>query len=169
MQSRDEVSTPVRGTDEHWTYEIVRRRSDDVVVAAAIFKPNAPGDFSLSLGGFGDRQMLKACCAYLGERILLGVTPLHVHAIEVFGGARFSRTVARWPRDDVAVTAVPARRGRGSNEDPSWPAMLICRRSGRPLAELQAFRREPSAERVVDLLVRGASVVEDAGGTTGAP
>jgi hypothetical protein len=144
-----------------WFRELVQARSDDVVVAAALFKPNAPGNFDLSPSGFGDRQLLKACCAYLGERIVLGVTPVHVHAVELLFGGRVARTITRWPRDDLSITRVSARRGRHEKRSQSWPAFVVTLRSGRPLAELQAVNFDDDAVSVVDLLGSGRSILTD--------
>ena len=49
------------GAGTSWSRELVQARADDVVLAAALFKPNAAGSRELTLGaGFGQRQLLKA-------------------------------------------------------------------------------------------------------------
>jgi len=145
-----------------WARETVQRWADDVVLAAAVFKPNAAGNHDLSPSGFGDRQILKACCAYLGERVILGVTPLHVHAVDLALGGHLARTVGRWGRDELLIAPVAAKRTRVRN-DPNWPAIVVCFRSGRPIAELQVLRHDEEAERVVELLL-GTTCRRDATG-----
>ena len=77
----------VRRAGPSWSRELVQARAEDVVLAAGLFKPNAPGSHEFTTStGFGHRQILKARGAYLGERIVLGITPLHVHALAVFFG-----------------------------------------------------------------------------------
>lgn len=149
----------VRSTDRAWSagwsrvQGLVQARADDVVLAAAIFKPNAAGWHELaSATGFGQRQLLKARGAYLGERVVLGVTPLHLHALAVFCGCRMSRAVGRWSRGEVVATAVCAMT---DHIEPLWPALLISRRDGRDIAELQVLRRDDHAWRVLALLLRG--------------
>ena len=90
-----------------WIRELVQSRAEDVVVAAALFKPNAAGSYEFTTSsGFGQRQILKADGSYFGERVVLGVTPLHLHALLVFFGGRLSRSVVCWPRSDISVALV---------------------------------------------------------------
>ena len=145
---------------DSWSREAVQRRADDVVVAAALFKPNAPGNFDVSPAGFGDRQLLKARGAYLGERVLLGVTPLDVYALVVFANGRIRHLVARWARDKIVVSRVPAKRHRHEPRDPTWPALVVSS-YGRALAELQAVERTTESERLVDLLCAGCSLLPE--------
>lgn len=152
--------------NESVTREVVQRRAEDVVLAAALFKPNAPGNFDVSPAGFGDRQLLKARGAYLGERVLLGVTPLDVYALVVFANGRIRHLVARWARDDIVVSRVPAKRHRREPRDPTWPALVVSS-YGRALAELQAVDRTVDAERLVDLLCDGCSLLEGYRNTAG--
>jgi hypothetical protein len=144
-----------------WACETVQRHADDVVLAAGMFKPNAPGRFCLSPSGFGDRQLLTARGAVLGERLLLGVTPLDLYAIDLILGGRLGRLVARWSRDDLVVQMVAAKRGRRDAADPLWPALLISLRTGIPSAEVQVVERDSDSERLVALLLTGRSIFED--------
>jgi hypothetical protein len=131
---------------------LVQARADDVVLAAGLFKPNAAGSHELTNGGgFGQRQLLKARGAYLAERVVLGVTPLHVHALAVFFGGRVARAAGCWPRSDLIAVAVDAI---GDRVDPVWPALLLAGRHGREIAELQVLRRDESAWSVLALLLR---------------
>jgi hypothetical protein len=159
-RSRDHVVAPDPQRLERWAREAVQRHADDVVLTAALFKPNAPGSFDVSPAGFGDRQLLKARGAYLGERILLGATPLDVYALVVFANGRIRHLVARWPRAGIVVSRVSAKRHRHEPRDPTWPALLITS-YGRTLAELQAIDRTDAAERLVDLLCAGCSLLPD--------
>ena len=143
-----------------WAREVVQRQADDVVLLAGLFKPNAPGNFDFSPSGIGDRQLLKSRGVYLGERILLGITPLHLYAIELVAGGRLQCVVGRWQREDLVPTTVLAQRGRTEIHDPHWPAVLVTRRRGRPLAELQVVDRDRETGRLLDLLLSGRSIVD---------
>ena len=138
-------------TRTSWARALVQRRADDVVLAAAPFKPNAVGscEFSSS-AGFGQRQILKARGAYLGGRVLLGVTPLHVHALVLFLGHRAARAVACWPRTELEVAPIGAL---GNTVDLAWPALLLADRYGNVLAELQVMQRDDETWRVLALLL----------------
>jgi hypothetical protein len=142
-----------------WACETVQRHADDVVLAAARCKPNAPGGFELSPSGFGTRQLLKARGAYLGERVLLGLTPLHLYAVELLVGGRIRRVVARSARADLAVEIVAANRSRRETGDQRRPALLISRRDGWPFAEVQVVEPDADSERLVALLLSGSSIV----------
>ena len=133
-----------------WARAVVQRHADDVVVAAARFKPNAAGRFDLSPAGFGQRAILKSQGAYLAERLLVGVTPLHVHVVRLVFGGRLARPAERWERDEIDVVPVPSH---GRELDPVGLALRVARRTGRPLAELQPLHRDRETERVVDLLL----------------
>lgn len=135
-----------------WPRELVQVRADDVVHAAALFKPNAAGSHELTPGaGFGHRQLLKASGAYLGERIALGATALHVHALALMFGGRASRSVACWPRDEVRAELVAAR---GAAIDNTWPALRLSDRQRRSLVELQALDCDDDAWELLTLLLR---------------
>lgn len=141
-----------RGDGRSWSRELVQARADDVVLAAARFKPNAAGSRELTVGaGFGQRQLLKARGAYLGERIVVGVTPLHVYALSLVFGGRSSRLVARWPRAELRPEPVCAL---GNARDALWPAVLVMDRYRRCLAELQPLVHDDEAWRVLTLLLR---------------
>jgi hypothetical protein len=138
-----------------WAREIVQTRADDVVLAAAPFKPNAVGSHELTVGaGFGQRQLLKARGVYLGERIVVGVTPLHVHVLALLFGGRASRLVAQWPREELRSEPV---RALGNAADAPWPAVLLADRHGRGLAELRASEHDDEAWEVLILLLRGGA------------
>jgi hypothetical protein len=146
-----DTSTPSR-LHPLWARELVQPRADDVVLAAALFKPNAVGAHELtSVTGLGHRQLLKARGAYLGERIVLGVTALHVHAIALFLGNRIGRSVGCWPRAELCAAPVSAL---GDTVEPVWPALLLTDHCRRSLAELQVLRRGDDAWRVLAMLLR---------------
>jgi hypothetical protein len=135
-----------------WQREVVQARAEDVVLAASLFKPNAVGSHELTVGaGFGQRQLLKARGAYLGERIVLGVTPLHVYALSLLFGGRVSRLVACWPRAELLAEPVCALCNA---QDVLWPALLLTDRYHRCLAELQTLDHDDEAWRVLALLLR---------------
>ena len=64
--------------------EIAQPMCLDPVVAASVFKPNAPGRWELaSLAALSDRQLLKGSGRYFAERALVAVTTLEVLVIDV--------------------------------------------------------------------------------------
>jgi hypothetical protein len=133
-----------------WVRELIQQRVDDVVLAAACCKPNAPGPGELAgFAALGARQMLKARGTFLAERVALGATPLHVHAFALFFGRRIARPVACWPRGDVYTTPI---RALGGTPDPDWPALLLTDASGKPRAELQILERDADAHELLVLL-----------------
>ena len=99
--------------------------------------------------------MLKARGAYLGERIVLGITPLHVHALTLFLGCRASRAVACWPRVDLRAEAISPN---DTTTELPWPAVLLTNRFGKPLAELQVLQHDDDAWDLLTLLLRCSSV-----------
>jgi len=132
--------------------QLVQRHADDVVLAAALCKPNAPGSHELaSFAALGARQLLKARGAYLGARVALGVTALHVHALALCVGHRFVRVVGCWPRVEVYTTPICAL---GDTVDPVWPALLLTDARGKPHAELQVLERDDDAWELLVLLTR---------------
>jgi hypothetical protein len=145
----------VRPAGSSWSRELVQARAEDVVLAAALFKPNAAGSHEFTTStGFGQRQILKARGAYLGERIVLGVTPLHVHALAVFLGHRASRAIACWPRVEVCIEPVAPN---GNAVNPLWPALLVTNRYRKALAELQVLHSDDDAWHLFTLLLRPSS------------
>ena len=139
---------------EAWVRELAQQHAEDVVIAASLFKPNAPGSSELSWSGLKPRQMMKARGIYLGERTILAITPLDVYAVEILFGGRIQRTIRRWARSDLVVSTVTTR---GRPAGPRWPALLIANRNGRQLAEVQALTRDDEAEQVARLLLVGRS------------
>jgi hypothetical protein len=130
--------------------ELAQRHAEDVVYAAARFKPNAAGNHELSWGGFGRRQILKADGAYLAERVVLAVTPLHVCVIELACFGRVERLIRRWPRASVTASLTVAH---GRTRDLGWPALRIATHGGRTLADVQALRHDRGSELVAELLL----------------
>jgi hypothetical protein len=139
---------------EDWARELAQQHAEDVVIAASLFKPNAPGSSELSWSGLKPRQMMKARGTYLGERTILAITALDVYAVEISFGGRIERTIRRWARSDLLVSTVTTR---GRPAGPRWPAILIANRNGRQLAEVQALTRDDEAEHVARLLLAGRS------------
>lgn len=135
-----------------WPQDLAQAVAQDVVLAAARFKPNAAGYHEFALGaGFGHRQLLKARGTYLGERVILGATALHLHALVLCFGGRLAREVGCWRRAEVSAHLIPARDRIG---DESRPALLLCDRDRRGLAELQALPFGEDAWELLTLLVR---------------
>jgi hypothetical protein len=139
---------------ENWARELAQQHAEDVVIAASLFKPNAPGSSELSWSGLKPRQVMKARGTYLGERTILAITALDVYAVEISFGGWIERTIRRWARSDLLVSTVTTR---GRPAGPRWPAILIANRNGRQLAEVQALTRDDEAEHVTRLLLAGRS------------
>jgi hypothetical protein len=152
---RRQVDLPESRT---WAVEIAQQHADDVVLTAALFKPNAAGNWELSWSGWKSRQIMKARGTYLGERVVLAFTPLDVYAVELLFWGRLHRTICRWSRSELFVSMVVTR---GREPDPRWPALLIASRRGRLLAEVQALIRDNDAERVGKLLLAGNRALRD--------
>jgi hypothetical protein len=148
MQPVSETSRVV-DADVHMR-DLAQRHADDVVYAAARFKPNAAGNHELSWGGFGQRQLLKASGSYLAERVVLAITPLDVYAIELCFLGRVQRVVRQWSRAAITVSAVAAH-GRAAD---SGSALRIENRRGRTLAEVQPLRQDAETTRLTELLLR---------------
>jgi len=152
MRRTDALAFPdhaLRHADS-WMRELAQRHADDVVLAAALFKPNAVGNHELSWGGFGQRQLLKARGAYLAERTVLAVTPLEVVAVALSFGDRVERKVRCWRRGAMSVACVVAH---GRAWDVAWPAVLITNRSGRMAAEVQPLHADAESGGVTALLL----------------
>jgi hypothetical protein len=129
----------------------VQSHAVDVVYAAALFKPNAAGRNEFAgMAGFGHRQLLKARGAFLAERVLIGLTPLHIHALAVHFAGHALREVGCWRRGELFATAVPAV---GDTALPPWPALLLTNRRGDEIAELQVAIRNDDAWTVLTQLV----------------
>ena len=141
---------PVEPPPGSWVQELVQAHADDVVLAAALCKPNAPGSHELgSFEALGRRQLLKARGVYLAETVALGITPLHVHALGLFLGRRIVREVGRWPRAEVYTTPVDAQ---GDTGDPLWPAFLLTDAYGKPHAELRLVERHDDSWELLAML-----------------
>jgi hypothetical protein len=137
---------------ETWARELAQQHADDVVLAASLFKPNAGGTSGLSWAGLRARQVMKGRGIYLGERVVLAITPLDVYAVETLFGGRMHRTIRRWSRSDLFVSTVTTR---GRPASPRWPALLVATREGRQLADVQALHHDDEAEHVGQLLLAG--------------
>ncbi len=137
---------------ETWARELAQQHAADVVIAASLFKPNAPGNSELSWSGLQARQVMKARGTYLGERTILAITPLDVYAVEILFRGWIRRTIRRWARSDLFVSTITTR---GRPPSSRWPALLIASREGRQRAEVQALNRDDEAERVGQLLLTG--------------
>jgi hypothetical protein len=101
--------------------------------------------------------LLKARRAYVGEKVVLAVTPLDVLVVELLLGGRIHRVVRRWARHEMLVVVVPAV---GRDADPAWPAVWIARASRTMGAELRPRHHDAASRRVLDLILSGTSVVE---------
>jgi hypothetical protein len=128
--------------------ELAQPRCVDVVVAAARFKPNAAGSFELaSLRAVKDRQLLKADAAYLAERILIAVTPLHVFAFALGPISWARRNGIAWSRSELVVRSTPVK-----GDATTASAFLMTDRTGCPRLELASLSDDPDTMRVLDLL-----------------
>ena len=79
---------------EAWARELAQQHAEDVVIAASLFKPNAPGSSELSWSGLKPRQMMKARGIYLGERTISSCRPSPREAGQpVRDGRRFSSRI----------------------------------------------------------------------------
>jgi len=138
--------------------ELVQSRAQDVVVAASLFKPNAAGSYEFTTAaGFGHRQILKADGSYFGERVILGITPLAMHALVVFFGGRVSRVVACWPRSEISAAVVPAR---GQASEASHTALLLRNRARNRKVELQALYDDEDTLVLIRLLLACHSSID---------
>jgi len=135
-----------------WPRELLQARAADVVLAAALCKPNALGSHELtSATGFGQRQILKARGVYLAERVVLGVTPLHVLALEPHFGHRAARSLGCWPRGSVRALPTDAV---GDRAEPAWPAIILADDHWKLLAELQVIECDDDAWRLLAMLLQ---------------
>ena len=124
----------------------------DVVLAAAVFQPNALGRSELgSLRGLQHRQLLKGEARYLGERLLVGVTPLEV-CITVLWWRRVPSPWARWrwPRAEVLCSPV---RTWGTDLRSGVAAVRLERADGRPIADVRPVEVGGESDEVIHLLL----------------
>jgi hypothetical protein len=133
--------------------EIAQQFCDDVVFAAAWFKPNAPGRWELSsFRALGERQLLKSRAAYFAERILVAVTPLQVVAIAMDMTAIFRNRFRVWPRDELAVQLIPSRV---DPRVPSGDAVRLSRGNWFPRLEIAPLVDDRESWAVLDQLFGG--------------
>jgi hypothetical protein len=130
--------------------ELAQRYAADVVLAAAVFRPNAEGLFEFGPRGFGTRQLLKARGVYAAERVVIAVTPLDVHAIAVLFRGRVRRPVWTAPRSQLVGYVVPA-----VGTSAAGSAFVLTLRHGRELAELLPCGCDEESARVHAMLVTG--------------
>ncbi len=87
--------------------------ADDEVLVAGLFMPNAAGRGELSsLTGLRQRQSMKCRRGYLGERVMLALTALHLYVVPPmigwpFVGHHYLVDVVRLDRADVRAVEVP--------------------------------------------------------------
>jgi hypothetical protein len=133
--------------------EVAQQFCDDVVFAAAWFKPNAPGRWELSsFSALGERQLLKSRAAYFAERILVAVTPVEVVAIAMDLTAVFRNRLRVWTREELAVQLIPSRVDR---HDPSGDAIRLSRGGWFPRIEIAPIVDDPESWAVLDQLFGG--------------
>jgi len=120
-----------------WPRELLQARAADVVFTSAT--------------GFGQRQILKARGVYLAERVVLGVTPLHVLALEPHFGHRAARSLGCWPRGSVRALPTDAV---GDRAEPAWPAIILADDHWKLLAELQVIECDDDAWRLLAMLLQ---------------
>jgi hypothetical protein len=133
--------------------EVAQPFCDDVVVAAAWFRPNAPGRWELSsFSALGERQLLKSRAAYFAERILVAVTPVEVVAIAMDATAIFRNRLRVWPRSELAVQLIPSRVDRHA---PAGDAVQLSRRGWFPHLEVAPMADDRESWAVLDQLFGG--------------
>ncbi len=133
--------------------EVAQPFCDDEVVAAAWFRPNAPGRWELSsFRALGERQLLKSRAAYFAERILVAVTPVEVVAIAMDATAIFRNRLRVWPRCELAVQLIPSRVDRHT---PAGDAVQLSRRGWFPHLEVAPITDDPESWAVIDQLFGG--------------
>jgi hypothetical protein len=121
---------------------------DDLVLAAAYFKPNAPGRWEISsLRALSSRQLLKSEASYLAERVLLAVTTVEVVAI--VRRRFFPPHVVSWSRARLWVEPVTLRLGR---LEPGRAALRLTDDGSSPRLELATLVDDEATRRVLDLL-----------------
>jgi hypothetical protein len=153
MAGSGEVEVRSPATD--WARPFAQERLDDEVVAAGLFAPNAPGrcEFS-SLDAFGQRQILKSQGRHHGERIVVALTALHIHALSLSMTGRVLENLT-WDRSTARVVAMPARPGVIApgpavfvGSPTCFPAIEVVERGGSgTTAMLLAGRRAHSVAR----------------------
>ena len=133
--------------------ELAQEFCDDVVFAAAWFKPNAPGRWELSsFSALGERQLLKSRAAYFAERILVAVTPLEVVAIAMDLTAVFRNRMRIWAREELAVQLIPSRVDPHA---PSGDAVRLSRDGWFPRLEIAPIVDDRESWAVLDQLFGG--------------
>jgi hypothetical protein len=137
-----------------WARATAQRYSDDVVLHAALFKPNAWGRVEMSSWrGFQTRQFLKAQGRYLGERIIVAVTPLEVFVLRLGVGRLGRSIVLRMPRAECRVSTVAPIGPMNATEELQWPAIVIGNARGCEFAELLLMHRDDEAARLLESLL----------------
>ena len=127
---------------------------DDEVLIAGTFLPNASGSGELrSLGGLQQRQLLKGRHAYLGERLILALTALHLYVVPPMVGLplvgpRMRSHIASFDRSRIlAEPSTCAVRDAG-------PALLLSdRRLDVEIAEIRTRPQDPGAVLVLEQLL----------------
>lgn len=130
--------------------EAAQRYCDDVVLVAALFKPNAPGRGELrGLRALSERQLLKSRAVYLSERMLIAVTPVEVVAIAM-DAAAFGRTRRRvWTHAELRVDVIASRAGT----DAAGPALRLSCRGRSPMLEIAPIAENDASASVIDRLL----------------
>ena len=131
-----------------------QRVVDDELIAAGLFMPNAVGRGELStLTGLSQRQAMKCRRRYLGERVLVGLTCLHLYLVPPMVGwpvvgPRYLDDIVRIDRADVRATEVPvAVPGLGR------AVRIVDRRRATDVVELRMRVIDAGARRVLRLLL----------------
>ena len=133
--------------------EVAQQFCDDVVFAAAWFRPNAPGRWELSsFSALGERQILKSRAAYFAERIIIAVTPLEVVAIAMDATAMFRNRFRVWTRDELAVQLIPSRVDKHA---PTGDAVRLSRDGFFPRLEIAPMNDDRESWAVLDQLFGG--------------
>jgi hypothetical protein len=128
--------------------DVAQPRCDDVVLAAAVFAPNAAGRRELScVRGMSERQVLKSRGAYFAERVLIAITPIEVVAVAMGAlSARF-RSALFFRRDRAVIRSIPSRRGAHLR------AFLLAVPDQATHLELAQFTTDGNTRGVVDQLL----------------
>jgi hypothetical protein len=127
--------------------ELAQPFAADEVLAAALFRPNAPGHRMLNPSG--STHEVAGRGIFLGEQLLVAVTPVEVILLTAPFGNWRQRALITARRSEVTVeTVVTAGR-----DDPRWPAIQLGL-PGLRVLEVRARLETEESWRVLELLLR---------------
>ncbi|MCU1457965.1 MAG: hypothetical protein JWL73_2057 [Actinomycetia bacterium] len=141
-------------TGLHTDVDLAQSQCDDIVLAAGVFKPNAPGRTELSgFRALSERQLLKSRGAFFVERMLLAVTPIDVVAIALGPVSIWHPRRLLWKRSTLRATRIPAV---AETFRPFEVALCLPRADGSPRLEVARYADDDGAWDVIERLTRPA-------------